>query len=279
MSDRYTVAFINAAYVGPKAPNAPTSAVANKGNQSAEISFSPPSNTGGGAITGYRVTSTPGNFTATGASSPISVSGLTNGQSYTFQVTAINAFGESPGSNVTNSVTPSELGQRLYTSGSFTFIVPTGITSVSVVCVGSGGAGGYASYNGGSGGGLRYSNNISVTPGQSISVVAASAAYYNSAGTNSSFGTNGVDAFYFFGGGGNSGNSTAGGTGGGNFTGGGNGGTHSGIYMGGGGAGGYTGAGGGGGSQTDGASGSEGLDITMAAIFLFIVVVAVELEF
>ena len=59
------------------------------------VAFTAPSPQGGtGSITGYRAVSTPGNFTGTGSSSPILVSGLTNGQSYTFQVTAINLYGE-----------------------------------------------------------------------------------------------------------------------------------------------------------------------------------------
>lgn len=259
MSDRYAVAFINAAYVGPKSPSAPTTISAAKGNMSAEISFSGASSAYG-AITGYRAVSTPGNFTATGASSPLTVTGLTNGQSYTFQVTAINAFGESSGSPVSNAVIPSELGQRLYTAGSFTFVVPTGITSVSVVCVGGGGASGYASYNGGAGGGLRYKNSIAVTPGQSIAVVASGLNYYGSVGGDSSFGTNGSDAFYFFAGGGQTSGLT-GGTGttiGAGADGGGNGGNTVYDQMGGGGAGGYSGNGGSSGTNGAGGGGSGG---------------------
>jgi hypothetical protein len=259
MTDRFYAGFVNAAYVGAKAPNAPTNAVAAKGNTNAEISFSIPSSPYG-AIIEYRATSTPGNFTGTSASSPITVNGLTNGESYTFQVTAINAFGDSPGSNVTNAVIPSLNGQRLYTQGTFTFIVPANTFSVSVVCVGAGGAGGYGSYNAGAGGGLRYKNNIAVTPGQSISVVAASIAYYNSSGGDSSFGTNGVNAFYFYAGGGGSGGNFSGGTGstiGGAADGGGNGGNTFSSLFGGGGAGGYSGNGGNAGTFS-GASGSAG---------------------
>jgi len=63
-------------------------------------------------------------------------------------------------------------GQVVFTS-SGSFLVPLGVTSVSVVAVG-GGAGGdhwntYA--HSGSGGGLGWKNNIAVTPGQSYSVV------------------------------------------------------------------------------------------------------------
>ena len=51
---------------------------------SATISFTPPSITAG--ITGYVVTSSPDNITANGLSSPITITGLTPGTSYTFNV-------------------------------------------------------------------------------------------------------------------------------------------------------------------------------------------------
>jgi hypothetical protein len=261
MSDRYNAAFINAAYVGPRTPNAPTIGTATKQPGGGSVAFTAPSPQGGtGSITGYRAVSTPGNFTGTGSSSPILVSGLTNGQSYTFQVTAINSYGESLPSAASNAVIPDVTGQTLYTAGAFTFIVPASTTSVSVVCVGGGGSCGYDTNNAGSGGGLRYKNNITVTPGQSIAVVASGISYYNSPGQDSSFGTNGVDAFYFYAGGGQT-SGISGGTGttiGSGADGGGNGGANSGIYMGGGGAGGYSGNGGNGGSNTGGSAGSGG---------------------
>ncbi len=53
-------------------------------------------------------TTTPANGgqTASGASSPITVSSLTNGDSYTFTVTATNANGTGAASTPSNSVTP-----------------------------------------------------------------------------------------------------------------------------------------------------------------------------
>ena len=67
-----------------------------------------------------------------------------------------------------------EPGQQVFTS-SGTFTVPTGVTSVCVVCIagGSGGDGvtlGESIRCGGGGGALQYKNNISVTPGASITV-------------------------------------------------------------------------------------------------------------
>lgn len=58
------------------------------------------------------------------------------------------------------------------TTGTYSWTAPAGITSVSVVAVGGGGGGGYQwSSGGGGGGGLGWKNNISVTPGQSYTVV------------------------------------------------------------------------------------------------------------
>lgn len=87
------------------APGAPLIGTAVAGYQDATVSFTPTS-TGGSPITQYTVTSTPGGITATGASSPIVIPGLTNGQAYTFKVKATNAIGTGPESAASNSVTP-----------------------------------------------------------------------------------------------------------------------------------------------------------------------------
>jgi hypothetical protein len=88
------------------APNAPTIGTATAGDGQATITFTPPANNGGSAITSYTVTSTPGGFTATGASSPLTVTGLTNGTAYTFTVTATNAVGTSVPSAASSIVEP-----------------------------------------------------------------------------------------------------------------------------------------------------------------------------
>ncbi len=75
-------------------------------NQQATVSFTTPADDGGSAITGYTVTSTPDGITATGAASPIVVTGLTNGTEYTFTVHATNAVGNSVESAASNAVTP-----------------------------------------------------------------------------------------------------------------------------------------------------------------------------
>jgi hypothetical protein len=123
------------------------------------------------------------------------------------------------------------------TPGTYSWTCPAGVTSVSVVCVGGGGA----RADGSSGGGLGYKNNISVTPGNSYTVVVGSGGV---AGTTNGYVSNGTDSYFIntstVKGGGATG--TAGGT----YTGdgGGNGG-NSGYSLGGGaGAGGYSGNGG-----------------------------------
>ena len=106
MSQRYQGGFITASYNGLKVPNAPTIGTATASVASASVTFTAPVDVGGGAITGYIVRSDPGNITGTGASSPITVSGLSNGTAYTFNVFATNAFGTGPASAASNSVTP-----------------------------------------------------------------------------------------------------------------------------------------------------------------------------
>jgi len=88
------------------APGAPTGVSATAGNAQATVAFSAPSFTGIPAgITGFKVTSSEGE-TATGSASPITVTGLTNGTSYTFSVQAQNAIGFGAASSNSSSVSP-----------------------------------------------------------------------------------------------------------------------------------------------------------------------------
>ncbi len=92
---------------GPSVPDSPTSISANPGNQQVIVSFTAPANDGGSTITGYTVTSTPDDIVVTGSSSPITITGLTNGISYTFTVVATNSVGSSAPSSTSSAVTPS----------------------------------------------------------------------------------------------------------------------------------------------------------------------------
>src|SRR5690606_10681462 len=87
-------------------PDAPTIGTASAGDTEASVSFVAPASAGGAAITGYTVTSNPGGLTGTGGGSPITVTGLTNGVSYTFTVTATNSAGTGAASAASNSIIP-----------------------------------------------------------------------------------------------------------------------------------------------------------------------------
>ena len=96
----------------PTVPGAPTGVSAAPANGSASVSFTAPASNGGSALTGYTVTATDttnranGGQTASGSASPINVTGLTNGDSYTFTVTATNGVGTGPASSGVVAVTP-----------------------------------------------------------------------------------------------------------------------------------------------------------------------------
>ena len=252
----------------PRSPGAPTIGTATDAATGGAVSvaFTAPSCTGSATITGYTAISTPGCITGTGASSPVTVSGLTNGTSYTFRVRATNGAGTGPTSGASNSVSPTApvVLETLYgTPGTYSWIAPTGVSSVSVVVVGGGASGGFSTGGSsvpGPGGGLAYKNNIAVTAGTSYTVVVAQGgrALYsprNEAGGTSSF-TAGFGTVSATGGSGSSGGVASG-----TRDGGGNGGQASGY--GGGGAGGYSGNGGNGcGSSGSGGGGGGGGNIS-----------------
>ncbi len=88
-------------------PSAPSISAITAGNASVSVAFTAPSSTGSAAITSYTAscTSATAAVTASGAASPITVSGLTNGTAYGCSVTATNSVGTSAASSVVN-VTP-----------------------------------------------------------------------------------------------------------------------------------------------------------------------------
>jgi hypothetical protein len=110
---------------GARVPGAPTSVSATGGSGSASVSFTAPADNGGTAITQYTVTSNTGGYSATGSSSPITVSGIADG-TYTFTVTATNAIGTGPASDPSNSVS---ITSALYTWNTGTSVTFTNLSS------------------------------------------------------------------------------------------------------------------------------------------------------
>jgi hypothetical protein len=97
----------------PSPPAAPTGVTATAGSGSAAVSWTAPVNTGGSAITSYTVTpfigstaQTPVTVSGSPPATSTTVTGLTNGTTYTFTVTATNANGTGPASAPSNAVTP-----------------------------------------------------------------------------------------------------------------------------------------------------------------------------
>ena len=92
--------------VSPVVPGVPVGVTAVASNTQATVSFSGPSVTGGATIISYTVTASPGGQSNSGSGSPITVTGLNNGTSYTFNVTASNSAGTGASSTASNAVTP-----------------------------------------------------------------------------------------------------------------------------------------------------------------------------
>lgn len=85
--------------------SAPTNISATVGNGQATVEFTPPSGLGNESVT-YIVTASPGGITASGITSPIVVTGLTNGTAYTFTVLVSDGTEISPISSASAEVTP-----------------------------------------------------------------------------------------------------------------------------------------------------------------------------
>ncbi len=95
----------------PTVPDAPTGANAVAGDGQATVSWTDPDN-GGSAITGYTVTTFPGGATTPASDTPVLVTGLTDGTSYTFTVIATNGVGTSAASAPSSPVTPTGAADR-----------------------------------------------------------------------------------------------------------------------------------------------------------------------
>lgn len=151
---------------------------------SVTVSYTAPATDNGSTISSYRAISCVGdtgyNYSAAGGT--ITVSGLTSAQTYNFKVRATNSIGSgecsSPSSNITMPILP---GSTIFAAtGPTSWVVPPGVTSISIVAVGRGGSSRYCALpydiGGGGGGALVYRNNIAVSAGQTYTIAAGTAA-------------------------------------------------------------------------------------------------------
>ncbi|WP_427131920.1 peroxidase family protein [Pseudarthrobacter sp. S9] len=104
---------VAAAVTPPSAPAAPAIGAATATTGSATVSFTAPAPNGSPAITSFEIVATPATgpaITVTGIPATATsgtVTGLTNGTTFTLQVRAVNANGPGPLSAASNPVTPS----------------------------------------------------------------------------------------------------------------------------------------------------------------------------
>ena len=92
----------------PTTPTAPTSLRATPGNMSVSVAFTPAAD-GGSTITNYEYSIDDGGTwaeTSAGTTSPVRISGLRNGTTYTLKLRAVNAVGNGAASSTSTSFTP-----------------------------------------------------------------------------------------------------------------------------------------------------------------------------
>ncbi|TDR46722.1 fibronectin type III domain protein [Tahibacter aquaticus] len=77
-------------------PGAPSLTGVVSGDSSAQLNFTAPADNGGASVSSYRADCTPGTHNSSGAASPLTVAGLSNGETYTCIVVATNAVGSGP---------------------------------------------------------------------------------------------------------------------------------------------------------------------------------------
>jgi hypothetical protein len=154
----------------------PTGLIATAGNGTISLAFTAPSNTGAAPVTSYTVylSSSRGNTTVTGTSSPIVISNLVNGLTYTLTVSANNNAGSSILSSSTTGT-------------------PTGTITASAFLVGGGGGGGGLG-GGGGGGGVLPLQSVSFVPGTSYTVTVGGGGANVGAGDLSTSGGRGGDS-------------------------------------------------------------------------------------
>jgi hypothetical protein len=164
MSLHYPAGFLTASYDPLRIPDAPTIGAATAGSTQVSLAFSAPADIGGGAITSYTATSNTG-ISSSNTSSPIVITGLTDGVPYKFTVKATNAFGTGP------------------SSAESAVAVPISPVIIQYLVVGGGGGGG-AGFGGGGGAGGMLESTLTHATGTVYKVHVGNGGEAGVAGTN-----------------------------------------------------------------------------------------------
>ena len=118
------------AYAMPYIPAAPTISSVTAANGSLTVAFTPGAN-GGSPITNYKYSVDGTNYAAlnpAATTSPFSISGLTNGTTYSVTIKAVNGEGDSP---VSNAVTGTPTAP-VTTTTTTTTVVPNSVTTTTL---------------------------------------------------------------------------------------------------------------------------------------------------
>jgi hypothetical protein len=191
----------------PQIPGTPVAAFAS--GTSATLTFTPGA-TGGAAITNYKYSTDGINYTTLSpaqTTSPISITGLTAGQNYTFYLKAVNTNGDSTASLASNSIyigyanltggtltSDATYYYRTFTASGNLVVADTNLES-SILVLAGGGAGGFSVGGGGGAGGLVNFASQTLSPGTYSCAVGGGGAAGTQAsqiggqGVNSSFGS------------------------------------------------------------------------------------------
>ena len=204
-ADGNTPAHTTSAVV-PGAPGTLSLAAGTDANTQINLSWSAPSDTGGAAITGYRIKKDGSVIVADTSSTgtTYTASGLTGGTSYNFNVAAINSIGtgadgNTPSRSTTNTFAYTTTGSPTFTeysgyaslmwTGTGSFVVTNAAgTSVDVYLAAGGGGGGATVGGGGGQGGARGSTSNALSA-ISYTVTVGGGGGSNGSGGASSFGS------------------------------------------------------------------------------------------
>jgi hypothetical protein len=120
----------------PMAPGAPTNLTAAPGNTSVTLTWTTPASDGGSPITGYKLyrsTTSGGTYSLIASPSALTYTdtGLTNGQTYWYKVSAVNAIGVGTNCSAVSAL----VSQPVSPAGDMTMLILAAVLAIALVLV------------------------------------------------------------------------------------------------------------------------------------------------